>query len=186
MAISVAVFVGDCSASQEALLQRARALRVGAGADAATDVGPVISPAALAKVERLVASSIAAGAAAPLDGRGVSVEGYPNGNFVGPTVLTGVREDMDAYKEEIFGPVLLCMQAETLEDAIKIVNANKYGNGAAIFTRSGAAARRFQNAVECGQASSFVNFVLLVCIACSLLCFCALVHSVLVRSCACS
>ncbi|CAE6443713.1 unnamed protein product [Rhizoctonia solani] len=85
-----------------------------------------------------------------VDGRGVKVPGYENGNFVGPTVVEAVR-DMRAYKEEIFGPVLVCLQADTLDDALAIVNANKYGNGAAIFTQSGASARKFETEVEVGQ-----------------------------------
>ncbi|KAH9608118.1 hypothetical protein KSS87_021792 [Heliosperma pusillum] len=79
------------------------------------------------------------------------VPGYESGNFVGPTILSGVTADMECYKEEIFGPVLLCMQADSLEEAIDIVNKNKYGNGASIFTSSGAAARKFQTEIEAGQ-----------------------------------
>ena len=81
----------------------------------------------------------------------VQVPGYEQGNFVGPTILADVRTDMECYKQEIFGPVLLCMEAATLADAIEIVNANKYGNGTAIFTKSGAAARAFQHEVDVGQ-----------------------------------
>lgn len=79
------------------------------------------------------------------------VPGYESGNFIGPTILSDVKADMECYKEEIFGPVLLCMQAGSLEEAINIVNRNKYGNGASIFTSSGAAARKFQAEIEAGQ-----------------------------------
>jgi malonate-semialdehyde dehydrogenase (acetylating)/methylmalonate-semialdehyde dehydrogenase len=94
---------------------------------------------------------MASGATVALDGRGVRVPGYESGNFLGPTVLTDVTTTMPAYREEIFGPVLVCLEARTLDDAIALVNACPYGNGTAIFTRSGAAARRFQSGVEVGM-----------------------------------
>jgi malonate-semialdehyde dehydrogenase (acetylating)/methylmalonate-semialdehyde dehydrogenase len=81
----------------------------------------------------------------------VQVSGYEEGNFVGPTIIADVKADMECYKQEIFGPVLLCMEASSLQEAIEIVNRNKYGNGTAIFTRSGAAARTFQHEVDVGQ-----------------------------------
>jgi malonate-semialdehyde dehydrogenase (acetylating)/methylmalonate-semialdehyde dehydrogenase len=96
-------------------------------------------------------ATIDQGAAIPLDGRNVSVPEFPKGNFIGPTVLTNVRPDMTCYKEEIFGPVLLCLTADTLEDAIELINNNPYGNGTAIFTRSGAAARKYQHEIDVGQ-----------------------------------
>ena len=77
--------------------------------------------------------------------------GYEAGNFIGPTILSGVREDMECYKEEIFGPVLLLMKAGSLDDAISLVNRNPYGNGTAIFTSSGIAARKFQAEIDVGQ-----------------------------------
>ncbi|KAJ0010435.1 hypothetical protein Pint_33461 [Pistacia integerrima] len=82
---------------------------------------------------------------------GFMVPGYEHGNFIGPTILTDVTADMECYKEEIFGPVLLCMRADSLEEAINIVNKNKYGNGASIFTSSGIAARKFHTEIEAGQ-----------------------------------
>lgn len=86
-----------------------------------------------------------------LDGRGVTVKGYEKGNFVGPTVITNVQPGMECYKEEIFGPVLNIMFADTLDEAISIINNNPYGNGTAIFTSSGASARKFQHEVDVGQ-----------------------------------
>ena len=86
-----------------------------------------------------------------LDGRGVKVPGHEHGNWVGPTVITNVTTDMECYKQEIFGPVLVCLNVDTLADAIKIINANPYGNGTAIFTKSGGAARQFQHSVDVGQ-----------------------------------
>ena len=154
MAISVAVFVGPPGVSKpwiDELVQRAGALVVGAGAEPGTDVGPMISPAARARAEGLVADAVAAGATAALDGRGVVVPGYERGNFLGPTILAGVTPAMAAYREEVFGPVLACLEAATLDDAVALVNACPYGNGTAIFTRSGAAARRFQTGVEVGM-----------------------------------
>jgi malonate-semialdehyde dehydrogenase (acetylating)/methylmalonate-semialdehyde dehydrogenase len=154
MAISVAVFVGEPGVSRawvSELAARAGALVVGAGAEEGTDVGPMISPAAVTRAEGLIADAVGAGAAAALDGRGVVVPGYERGNFLGPTILTGVTTAMAAYREEIFGPVLVCLEARTLDDAIALVNACPYGNGTAIFTRSGAAARRFQAGVEVGM-----------------------------------
>jgi len=115
------------------------------------DLGPVISPAAKARIEGLIASGKEQGATVVLDGRGKKVDGYPNGNFVGPTIVSDVTADMDCYKQEIFGPALVCLKAETLEDAISIINKNPYGNGTAIFTESGANARKFQQDVDCGQ-----------------------------------
>jgi malonate-semialdehyde dehydrogenase (acetylating)/methylmalonate-semialdehyde dehydrogenase len=91
------------------------------------------------------------GADVLLDGRGVKVQGFPKGNFVGPTVISKVSESMRCYKEEIFGPALVCLEAETLDEAISLVNRNPYGNGTAIFTSSGVAARHFQNTIEVGQ-----------------------------------
>jgi len=112
--------------------------------------GPVISPHAKARIEGLVQSCADEGGRIHLDGRGIKVEGYPNGNFVGATVIE-VTVDMKAYKEEIFGPVLCVINADTLDDALAIINNNKYGNGAAIFTQSGATARKFENEVNVGQ-----------------------------------
>ena len=91
------------------------------------------------------------GAKLLLDGRGIKVPGYEKGNFVGPTILSSVTPDMKCYTEEIFGPVLVCLEADTLEEAVEIINKNPYGNGTAIFTNSGSAARKFQEEVDVGQ-----------------------------------
>lgn len=152
MAISAAVFVGGMSQQwKDALIQKAQGLKVTAGHEASADVGPLISPEAKARVERLVGSGVAQGAQLLLDGRGYTVPEYPAGNFVGPSLLTGVTPDMECYQEEIFGPVLVCLEADSLDDAIDIINANPHGNGTAVFTRSGAAARKFQNEVDVGM-----------------------------------
>ncbi|KDN35529.1 hypothetical protein RSAG8_11524, partial [Rhizoctonia solani AG-8 WAC10335] len=150
MAISVAVFVGTAQSWLPEHVERAKKLKVNGGFEPGADLGPLISPHAKSRVESIIASVPQEGGKILLDGRGVKVPGYENGNFVGPTVVEAVR-DMRAYKEEIFGPVLVCLQADTLDDALAIVNSNKYGNGTAIFTQSGASARKFEAEVEVGQ-----------------------------------
>ncbi|RZI81212.1 MAG: CoA-acylating methylmalonate-semialdehyde dehydrogenase [Rubrivivax sp.] len=151
MAASVAVFVGDSRQWLPELVQRAQALKVNAGIEAGADVGPVISKQSKARIEQLIASGVEQGAQLLLDGRDVKVPGYEQGNFVGPTVFAGVKTNMRIYTEEIFGPVLVCLEVATLADAIALVNANPYGNGVAVFTQSGAAARRFQSEINAGQ-----------------------------------
>ncbi|CAA6653422.1 unnamed protein product [Spirodela intermedia] len=151
MALSTAVFVGGSKQWEDELVKRARSLKVGAGVEPGIDLGPVITRQAKERICSLIQSGVASGARLVLDGRDITVPGYEDGNFVGPTILADVTGDMKCYEEEIFGPVLLCMQAESLEEAIEIVNKNKYGNGASIFTTSGVHARRFQNEIEAGQ-----------------------------------
>lgn len=131
-------------------MQRAKLLRVNAGTNPSADIGPVISKEAKERICRLVQSSVENGARLLLDGRDIVVPGYENGNFVGPTILCDVTTCMECYKEESFGPVLLCMQADNIDGAMSIINKNRYRNGASIFTTSGIAARRFQNEVEAG------------------------------------
>jgi malonate-semialdehyde dehydrogenase (acetylating)/methylmalonate-semialdehyde dehydrogenase len=132
-------------------VSKAKALRVGAGAEPDTDVGPVVSVNARLRILDLIASGVAEGASLELDGREVSVPGYDLGNFIGPTIFSNVRTEMKIYREEIFGPVLLVLTAKTLSEAISLVNANPYGNGVGLFTQSGAAARRFQEEIDVGQ-----------------------------------
>ncbi|KAF8390186.1 hypothetical protein HHK36_024708 [Tetracentron sinense] len=151
MALSTAVFVGGSKSWEEGLVERAKTLKVNAGTEPGADLGPVISKQAKDRIYRLIQSGIESGARLLIDGRHILVPGYENGNFVGPTILSDVTSNMECYEEEIFGPVLLCMQADSLEEAIDIVNRNKYGNGASIFTSSGVAARKFQNEIEAGQ-----------------------------------
>ncbi|KAL3150431.1 Methylmalonate-semialdehyde dehydrogenase [acylating], mitochondrial [Trebouxia sp. C0010 RCD-2024] len=151
MAISAAVFVGGIGKYKDALISKAKALKVSAGHEPGCDVGPVISPEAKKRVEDLIHSATQQGAQCDLDGRGIKVKDYEQGNFVGPTVITGVKPEMDCYKEEIFGPVLVCMETETLDDAIALVNSNPHGNGTAIFTKSGPAARKYQHEIEVGM-----------------------------------
>ncbi|XP_072951656.1 uncharacterized protein [Typha angustifolia] len=151
MALSTAVFVGGSEPWEDALVKSAKSLKVNAGVEPDTDLGPVISRQAKDRICRLIQSGIDSGARVLLDGRDIVVPGYENGNFVGPTILADVTSEMECYKEEIFGPVLLLMKADSLEEAIQIVNRNKYGNGASIFTTSGVSARKFQSEIEAGQ-----------------------------------
>ncbi|KAF8167752.1 methylmalonate-semialdehyde dehydrogenase [Crassisporium funariophilum] len=151
MAVSVAVIVGDTSAWIPGLVERAQMLKVNGGFEEGADLGPLISPAAKERVVHLISSAEEDGGKILLDGRNFQAPGvYANGNFVGPTIIQG-GTSMRCYQQEIFGPVLVVLQAETLDEAIEIINENKYGNGAAIFTQSGATARRFETEVNVGQ-----------------------------------
>jgi len=151
MALSTALLVGDSKEWVPELVEKAKSLKVNAGLEKGTDVGPVISPAARDRVVSLIDSAEKEGAKIVLDGRNVKVEGYPDGNFVGPTIITGVEKGMKCYDEEIFGPVLLCKEVDSMDEAIKFTNSNPFGNGTAIFTNSGAAARKFQSDIDVGQ-----------------------------------
>ncbi|GLA08904.1 hypothetical protein AnigIFM60653_010703 [Aspergillus niger] len=151
MALSVLVIVGDDADYIPALIEKARGLVVSAGFEKNADVGPVISPESKAKIESLITSGEREGATIVLDGRGYKSEKYANGNFVAPTILTNVTTDMKCYREEIFGPVLVCLSVKTLEEAIQLVNANEYGNGVSIFTKSGVSAAYFQKNIQVGQ-----------------------------------
>ncbi len=151
MAISVGVLVGAARQWVPEIVEKARSLKTTAGTEPGADLGPLISTAALARVTALVEAGVKEGAKLELDGRGIAVPGYPKGNFIGPTIFSGVTPSMTIYREEIFGPVLCLMGAETLDEAIAIVNANPFGNGTGLFTRSGAAARKFQHEIDVGQ-----------------------------------
>ncbi|XP_011312833.1 probable methylmalonate-semialdehyde dehydrogenase [acylating], mitochondrial [Fopius arisanus] len=151
MALSVAVFVGKSKQWIPEIVEAAKKLKVNAGHIIDADLGPVISPQSKRRILELVESGIREGAKIDLDGRGIIVPGYENGNFVGPTLLSGVQAHMKCYTEEIFGPVLLCMFVETLDDAINLINKNPYGNGTAIFTTNGATARSYVHKIEAGQ-----------------------------------
>ena len=150
MALSVVVLVGAAGEWIDDIKAKAEGLIVSAGKHD-KDLGPLISPAAKARVEHLIGTGVEEGASLLLDGRGITVEGYEKGNFVGPTIFDNVTADMQIYKEEIFGPVLCIMRANSLDEAIELLNANPHGNGTAIFTQSGAAAHKFQQDIQVGQ-----------------------------------
>lgn len=151
MALSVTILVGAAREWMPDLVAKARGLTVGPGHHPDTDVGPLISPKALTRVGGLIERGVADGASLELDGRGVSISGYEKGNFVGATIFSGVKPGNAVYDQEVFGPVLSLMEVETLDEAIEIINANPNGNGTAIFTQSGAAARKFQEEINVGQ-----------------------------------
>ncbi|WP_284266090.1 CoA-acylating methylmalonate-semialdehyde dehydrogenase [Roseicyclus amphidinii] len=154
MAISVAVPVGEETADRliEKLVPRIEALKVGpytAGND--VDFGPVVTAAAKANILRLVETGVAQGAELVVDGRDFSLQGYENGFFVGAHLFDRVTPDMDIYKTEIFGPVLSTVRAASYEEAIGLAMDHEYGNGTAIFTRDGDAARDFANRINIGM-----------------------------------
>ncbi|CAK9150946.1 unnamed protein product [Ilex paraguariensis] len=158
-ALSTVVFVGGSKSWEYKLVERAKALKITAGTEPDADLGPVISKQVKERICRLIQMTVDSGARLILDGRQIVVPQYELGNFIGPTILSDVTDNMDCCKEEIFGPVLLCMQADSLDEAIGIVNRHKYCNGASIFTSSGAAARKFQTEIEAGQSSDDMNWV---------------------------
>ncbi|KAG8383628.1 hypothetical protein BUALT_Bualt04G0033800 [Buddleja alternifolia] len=160
MPSGVAVFVGGSTPWEHELVERAKLLKVNAGTEVGTDIGPVISKESKDQICRLVQSGIQSGARLVLDGRYIVVPRYEQGNFLGPTIICDVTTNMDCYKEEMVGPVLLCMQAKNLEEAIAIVNSCKHGNGASIFTSSCFTARKFQNGVETGLVGINVSLPL--------------------------
>jgi malonate-semialdehyde dehydrogenase (acetylating)/methylmalonate-semialdehyde dehydrogenase len=151
MATSVAVLVGDANKWIPDIVAKAKTLKVNGGTEKGTDLGPVISKQALARIEGLIEDGVKEGAKLELDGRHPKVAGYDKGNFIAPTVFSGVKANHKVYTHEIFGPVLVIVSVDTLEEAIELVNANPFGNGTGIFTQSGAAARKFQNEIDVGQ-----------------------------------
>jgi malonate-semialdehyde dehydrogenase (acetylating) / methylmalonate-semialdehyde dehydrogenase len=152
MAISAAVAVGGAADDLvEAVARKAAAIKVGPGRDAASEMGPVITSDAKERIARLIGTGAAQGARIAIDGRELVVKGHERGFFLGPTVIDHVTPAMDVYREEIFGPVLSVVRAQSVREAIDLINANPYGNGTAIFTSSGAAAREFQRGVKVGM-----------------------------------
>ncbi|MFI8167466.1 CoA-acylating methylmalonate-semialdehyde dehydrogenase [Streptomyces sp. NPDC085931] len=152
MAVSVVVAVGDTGDELVAkIAERARALRIGPGTDPASEMGPLITREHRDKVASYVASAAEQGAEVVVDGTGLTVEGHENGFFLGVSLLDRVPLTADAYRDEIFGPVLCVVRADTYDDAIRLINASRWGNGTAIFTRDGGAARRFQLEVKAGM-----------------------------------
>ncbi|HEX6206474.1 MAG TPA: CoA-acylating methylmalonate-semialdehyde dehydrogenase [Solirubrobacterales bacterium] len=150
MAISVAVTVGDSGdALVEEVTRRAREIKVGPGLDPESEMGPVVTAQARDRIAGYIGQGAEAGAKVTVDGRELEIEG--GGFWVGPTVIDEVEPGMSVYDEEIFGPVLSVVRSGSLDEAIALLNANSYANGAAIFTGSGYEARRFQREVEVGM-----------------------------------
>ncbi|XP_031127372.1 methylmalonate-semialdehyde dehydrogenase [acylating], mitochondrial-like isoform X3 [Ipomoea triloba] len=158
MTINTVVFVGDSSSWEDKLVERAKVLKVNAGTEPGANLGPVISNQAKEWISRTIQAGIDSGARLVLDGREIAVSKYEMGNFIGPTILADIKDDMEFHKEEILGPVLFCMQAGSLDEAICIVNCSKLCIGASIFTSSGAAARKFRTEIESRQVG--INAVL--------------------------
>ncbi|WP_313072839.1 MULTISPECIES: CoA-acylating methylmalonate-semialdehyde dehydrogenase [Comamonadaceae] len=151
MAISVLVLVGEARKWIPEIVEKTKGLKVSAGTTPGADLGPLISCQARERVEGLIERGVQEGATLELDGRNPQVQGFEKGNFVGPTIFSGVKPGMTIYDQEVFGPVLAIVEADDLEQAIEFINANPNGNGTAIFTQSGAAARMFQEEIDVGQ-----------------------------------
>ncbi len=151
MAISVSVFVGEAQQWIPDLKDAMAKVRPGAWDDEGAGYGPQISAAARDRIVGYIQRGKDEGATCELDGSGCEVEGLPDGNWVGPTLFSNVTPEMDIYKDEIFGPVLVAANADSLDDAIALINDNPFGNGVSIFTSSGGAARKFQSEIEVGQ-----------------------------------
>ena len=153
MAVSVAVPVGKGTA--EALMQklvpRVEALKIGPSTDSSADFGPLVTRQALERVKSYVDIGIKEGATLRVDGRGFKMQGYENGFYMGGCLFDNVTKDMRVYKDEIFGPVLCVVRAQRYEEALALCNDNEYGNGVAIFTRDGDAARDFASKVQVGM-----------------------------------
>ena len=151
MAISALVAVGGIADELVAkIAERTRTLRIGDGLRG-TDMGPLVTKAHREKVAGYIEAGEASGATVVLDGRQVKADAEGDGFFLGPTLFDNVTPDMSVYTDEIFGPVLSVVRTETYDDALALINANPYGNGTAIFTNDGGAARRFENEVEVGM-----------------------------------
>ncbi|MGE8356819.1 MAG: CoA-acylating methylmalonate-semialdehyde dehydrogenase, partial [Microvirgula sp.] len=152
MAISVAVAVGEAADALVAeLAGRTRSLKIGPGSQADADMGPLVTREHKARVESHIAAGVAEGATLVVDGRGHAVAGHENGFFVGGTLFDHVMPDMSIYQEEIFGPVLAVVRVASLDEAIGLINGHAYGNGTAIFTRDGGAAREFTRRIQVGM-----------------------------------
>ncbi len=151
MATSVTVLVGEAQKWIPDIVAKAKTLKVNAGVEKGTDLGPVISKNAKIRILGLLEDGIKEGAKLELDGRSIKVPGYERGNFIGPTIFSAVKPEMKIYTTEIFGPVMVIVGVGTLDDAITLINDNPFGNGTGIFTQSGAAARKFQNEIDVGQ-----------------------------------
>ena len=152
MAISAVVAVGDAGDALVAnLKQKANEITVGPGRDSKSEMGPVVTPEARDRIVGYVDRGEQAGATLVVDGRGLVIDNHEDGFFVGPCLFDHVTTDMDIYTDEIFGPVLVILRADSYDEAIDLVNANPYGNGTAIFTSSGQAAKHFQRNVQVGM-----------------------------------
>ena len=152
MAISAVVAVGAIGDPLVKMVaDKAAKVKVGPGDGEGVDMGPLVTLAHRDKVAGYIDTGVAEGAKLVVDGRNKKIAGHENGFFLGTTLFDQVKTNMKIYQDEIFGPVLVVLRADTIEEAIALVNANPYGNGTAIFTNSGGAARRFQEEIQVGM-----------------------------------
>jgi malonate-semialdehyde dehydrogenase (acetylating)/methylmalonate-semialdehyde dehydrogenase len=152
MAISVAVAVGDIADPLiERISEQARSLKVLPGTDPEAEMGPLVTKEHLEKVSSYIEIGVQEGADLVVDGRGIQHQSHKDGYFLGASLFDKVTPDMRIYKEEIFGPVLAVVRTDNPEDALKLVNGHEFGNGTAIFTRDGEAARKFVSNVQAGM-----------------------------------
>jgi len=152
MAISVAVLVGDVGDRiVPRLAERAKALKVMNGMELEAEMGPIVTREARERIEGYIATGVAEGATLVVDGRGYTVPGFEQGFFTGGTLFDHVTPAMRIYREEIFGPVLVCVRAKDMAEALTLVNEHEYGNGVACFTSDGGVAREFARRVQAGM-----------------------------------
>jgi malonate-semialdehyde dehydrogenase (acetylating)/methylmalonate-semialdehyde dehydrogenase len=152
MATSVAMPVGNIQKPfMDLLKEKASKIKVGESLDPQSEMGPLITKEHKQKVLSYIEKGVQEGAKLELDGRGISLQGYENGNFVGPTIFNNVTDGMTIYKEEIFGPVLSVLNMNNFEEAIKLINKHQFGNGTSIYTSSGSLARNFMKNVQIGM-----------------------------------
>jgi len=152
LAASIVITVGNASdIITNKIIAAARTRKTGNGMDKGVEMGPVITRESKERIEKIIGQGVRDGAALLLDGRGIEVEGYNEGNFVGPTILGNVTPENEIFRTEIFGPVLTLINVNSLDEAIELINKGRYGNSACIFTKSGAAARRFRHDVLAGN-----------------------------------
>lgn len=150
MAISVCIMVGSSADWIPEIVEKTKKLTIGPGYQD-KDISPMVTKEALSRAHDIIASSEKDGSEILLDGRNVKVPGYENGNFLGATIIDHSGPGLPSYDEEIFAPVMVIVRKDTMQEAIDLINSNKYGNGVAIFTKSGGNARKFQHEIEAGQ-----------------------------------
>lgn len=152
LAASIVITIGKSGEIfTEKIIRAAKAKKTGNGMTPGVDMGPVITKESKERIEKLIQKGIDEGAGLLLDGRKINIPGFEDGNFIGPTIFGNVNSESEIYKTEIFGPVLSIINVDSLEDAIKLINLSRYGNSACIFTRSGAAARKFRHDTLAGN-----------------------------------
>lgn len=157
MAISVAVLVGEANSWIRDIKEAMERVSPGYWKEEGASFGPIISREAKERIVRLINIGVEEGATCLLNGETIQVDSYTDGNWLGPSLFVNVLPDMEIYKNEIFGPVLCVVSVDTIEDAIRLVNDNPFGNGTSLFTSSGKSARKFQHEIECGQVGINVS-----------------------------